>query len=412
MHYDIIGLCEIRRLGEAIIEKDNGDIFCYKGETKGQRGVGFLIKNKLKHMITEIVGVSERIMILKLEASNCKITIIQIYAPTENSSEEEIENFYTQLESTMENHKSQRNFILGDFNSKVGKKSHLHEDPVGPYGYGKRNERGERLVQFATEQRMKIVNTFFRKRPSTKWTWRHPNGRTKNEIDFILSDSLTGIADIQVAQTLKLSTDHRLVRIIVEIKRKRRHFRTQVSHKIEDMNKTVFTKALQEKMQRTDQSTTQDLYNSLEETIIQAATAACPTIAAKKRNSKLSQNTLDLMERRKNLQLTRDENEANKIRYAEIDKQTNKKCDSQRSGRLPQKVTNQILESTKLTRKARRQVNQGKQWILRAKGPNSEINTQNRHHNSRQKLLPNTIHNQYKTRSPQRQQQPAKQRHN
>ena len=46
--YDIIGLCEVRRLGEAIIEKDNGDIFCYKGETKGQRGVGFLIKNKLK----------------------------------------------------------------------------------------------------------------------------------------------------------------------------------------------------------------------------------------------------------------------------------------------------------------------------------------------------------------------------
>ena len=75
-----------------------------------------------------------------------------------------------------------------------------------------------------------------------------PNGRTKNEIDFILSDSLTGIADIQVAQNLKMSTDHRLVRIIVEIKRKRKHFRTQVSHKIEDINKTVFTKALQEKL--------------------------------------------------------------------------------------------------------------------------------------------------------------------
>ena len=82
------------------------------------------------------------------------------------------------------------------------------------------------------------------------------------------------------------------------------------------MNKTVFTKALQEKMQRTDQSITQNLYNSLEETVVQAATAACPTMAAKKRNSKLSQNTLDLM------QLTRDENEANKMRYAKIDKQT------------------------------------------------------------------------------------------
>ena len=103
---------------------------------------------------------------------------------------------------------------------------------LGHTDTGKKKERGERLVQFATEQRMEIVNTFFRKRPSAKLTWRHPHGRAKNEIDFILSDSLTGIADIQVAQTLKLLTDHRLERIIVEIKRKRRHFRTKVSHKI------------------------------------------------------------------------------------------------------------------------------------------------------------------------------------
>ena len=40
----------------------------------------------MKHMITKIVGVSERIMILKLEASNCKITIAQIYAPTETAA--------------------------------------------------------------------------------------------------------------------------------------------------------------------------------------------------------------------------------------------------------------------------------------------------------------------------------------
>mgnify|MGYP000321272845 CR=1 FL=1 len=35
----VLDLCEIRKFGEAIIGKSNGDIFSYIGETKGQRGV-------------------------------------------------------------------------------------------------------------------------------------------------------------------------------------------------------------------------------------------------------------------------------------------------------------------------------------------------------------------------------------
>ena len=34
-------------MGEAIVEEENGDIRCYKEETAGQRGVGFLIKNRI-----------------------------------------------------------------------------------------------------------------------------------------------------------------------------------------------------------------------------------------------------------------------------------------------------------------------------------------------------------------------------
>ena len=51
MKVDILGLSEVRRFGEAIIEKQNGDMFSYIGETKGQKGVGFIIKRQLKHNI-------------------------------------------------------------------------------------------------------------------------------------------------------------------------------------------------------------------------------------------------------------------------------------------------------------------------------------------------------------------------
>jgi hypothetical protein len=61
-----LDLGEVRKHREAIIEKPDGDIISYIGETKGQYGVGFIIKKKLKYSITETRGISERIAVLSL----------------------------------------------------------------------------------------------------------------------------------------------------------------------------------------------------------------------------------------------------------------------------------------------------------------------------------------------------------
>ena len=92
--YDILGLSEVRRMGEAIIEKMDGDLYCYKGETRGQRGVGFIIKKHLKQNVLEVNGISERIMVLSLLIKGEVYTIIQVYAPTEARPIEEAEGFY------------------------------------------------------------------------------------------------------------------------------------------------------------------------------------------------------------------------------------------------------------------------------------------------------------------------------
>ena len=149
-------------------------------------------------MVQDIVGISERIAVLKLDMKYCTITIIQTYAPTEASSDEELENFYNDLEQALNQHRSQKNFIIGDMNSKVGTRNHEDEESVGPHGIGIRNKRGERLIQFAQEYKMKVANTFFRKPPQSKWTWRSPNGKTKNEIDFILCERIEDVRDVQV----------------------------------------------------------------------------------------------------------------------------------------------------------------------------------------------------------------------
>lgn len=143
INYDIIGLSEIRRTGYNIIQDDE-HIFCYFGETKGQYGVGFLVKNKYKNNIESFIGVSERICILNLQFYYTKISIIQIYAPTSDASDNEIKFFYQQLQDTqLQSYKTL--IILGDFNARIGQRISGEERIIGKYCYGQRDKRGKKL---------------------------------------------------------------------------------------------------------------------------------------------------------------------------------------------------------------------------------------------------------------------------
>lgn len=66
---DILGLAEIRKVREAIIQTKNGNLFCYKGVILGQRRVGFLINTKWKNKLIYL----KRIPIRKI--SDDKTTI-------------------------------------------------------------------------------------------------------------------------------------------------------------------------------------------------------------------------------------------------------------------------------------------------------------------------------------------------
>ena len=69
--------------------------------------------------------------------------MIQVYAPTSNAEEAEVEWFYEDLELTP---KKDVLFIIGDWNEKVGS----DETPgvTGKFGLGVQNEAGQRLIEF------------------------------------------------------------------------------------------------------------------------------------------------------------------------------------------------------------------------------------------------------------------------
>ena len=73
--------------------------------------------------------------------------VIQVYAPTSNAEEAEVEWFYEDLPHLLElTLKKDVFFIIGDGNAKVG--SHEKPGVARKFGFGVQNEAGQRLTEF------------------------------------------------------------------------------------------------------------------------------------------------------------------------------------------------------------------------------------------------------------------------
>ena len=101
-----------------------------------------------------------------LQGKPFNITVIQVYAPTSNAEEADVERFYEDLQDLLElTPKIDVLFVIGDRNAKVGNQ----ETPgvTGKFGLGMQNEAGQRLLEFCQENALVIANTLFQKHEKT-----------------------------------------------------------------------------------------------------------------------------------------------------------------------------------------------------------------------------------------------------
>ena len=84
-------------------------------------------------------------------------TVIQVYAPTSNAKEAEVDWFYEDLQDLLElTPKRDVLFIIGDWNAKIG--SQEIPGVTGKFGLGAQNEAGQRLTEFCQENALVIAN--------------------------------------------------------------------------------------------------------------------------------------------------------------------------------------------------------------------------------------------------------------
>ena len=113
---------------------------------------------------------------LSFQGKPFNITVIQVYALTNNAEEAEVEQFYEDLQDLLElTPPKDVLFIIGVWNAKVGSQ----ETPgvTGKFGLGVQKEAGQRLIKFCQENTLVIANTLFQQHKGRLHTWTSLDGQ-------------------------------------------------------------------------------------------------------------------------------------------------------------------------------------------------------------------------------------------
>ena len=109
-----------------------------------------------------------------------KQMVIQVYAPTSNAEEAEVEWFYEDLQD-LTNTRKRCPFHYRGLECKRKKSRNTWSiRQICPW------RPGQRPIEFCQENALVIANTIFQQHERRLYTWTSPDGQHQNQIDYIL----------------------------------------------------------------------------------------------------------------------------------------------------------------------------------------------------------------------------------
>ena len=128
---------------------DDHYIYYCGQESLRRNGVAMMVNKRVRNAVLGCNLKNKRMISVCFQGNPFNITAIQVYAPTSNTEEAEVEQFYEDLQDLLKlTPKKDILFIIGDWNAKVRSK----ETPgiTGKFGLGIWKEAGQRLIEFCT----------------------------------------------------------------------------------------------------------------------------------------------------------------------------------------------------------------------------------------------------------------------
>ena len=138
----ILGINELKWTGMGDFNSDDPYIYYCGQEFLRRNGVAILVNKRVQNAVLGCNLKNDRMISVRFQGKPFNITVIQVYAPTSNTEEGEVERFYEDLQDLLElTPKRGALFIIGDWNAKVGSQ----ETPgiTGKFGLGIRKKQGK-----------------------------------------------------------------------------------------------------------------------------------------------------------------------------------------------------------------------------------------------------------------------------
>ena len=160
VNVDIVGLSELRWTGMGEFNSDDHYIYyCGQGSLR-RNGVAIMVNKRVQNAVLGCNLRNDRMISVHFQGKLFSIIVTQVYAPTSNAEEAEVEQFHEYLQDFLALTATKDIFfIIGDWNAKVG--SQEIPGVKGKFGLGVQNEAGQRLTEFCQENTLVVANTLF-----------------------------------------------------------------------------------------------------------------------------------------------------------------------------------------------------------------------------------------------------------
>ena len=159
--------------------------FWYSGNSVGTSGVGLLVKHELAERVLEVERFSDRLMKIRMVLGKGVCHIFSAYAPQAGLTTQEKEEFWELVEEEVAKVPISEGLIIGgDLNGHIGSDRVGFEEVRGLHGFGEANREGETIMEFAKNQNLRILNTYFKK--DRNKTVTYASGGAETQLDFVL----------------------------------------------------------------------------------------------------------------------------------------------------------------------------------------------------------------------------------
>ena len=151
VNIDIPGISKLKWTGVGEFNSDDHYIYYCGQESLRRNRIAIIVNKRVQNAVLGCNLKNDRMISIRFQGKPFNITVIQVYAPTSNTKEAEVEQFYEDLQDLLELTPPKNDlFIIGDWNAKVGSQ----ETPgvIGKFGLGVQNEEGQRLIKSSVKR--------------------------------------------------------------------------------------------------------------------------------------------------------------------------------------------------------------------------------------------------------------------